>query len=128
VLHDEFLTTAEAQEELIAADVSRQRRRVIIDQMAAAKLLEGFLRARQEQAARQQQQSRKQHKKHRSDGAFEQKSKGPAGRYDDAAGAGGCGGRRPVCLVALGRTARRFAEQPAGADHRSARGDGVGGW
>ncbi len=47
-LHDEFLTTWEAQEELIAADVSRQKRRAIIDQMAAVKLLESFLRARRE--------------------------------------------------------------------------------
>lgn len=48
-LHDEFLTTFEAQEELIAADVSRRRRREVIDQMAAVHLLEAFLRARKEQ-------------------------------------------------------------------------------
>lgn len=48
-LHDEFLTTFEAEEDLIAADVSRAKRRRIIDQMAAVKLLESFLRARHEQ-------------------------------------------------------------------------------
>jgi putative holliday junction resolvase len=47
-LHDEFLTTAEAEEELIAADVSRKKRRAVIDQMAAVHLLESFLRARKE--------------------------------------------------------------------------------
>lgn len=47
-LHDEFLTTADAEEELIAADVSRKRRRQVIDQMAAVHLLEAYLRAKQE--------------------------------------------------------------------------------
>jgi putative Holliday junction resolvase len=47
-LHDEFLTTADAEAELIAADVSRKRRREVIDQMAAVHLLESFLRAKQE--------------------------------------------------------------------------------
>jgi putative Holliday junction resolvase len=47
-LHDEFLTTAEAEEELIAADVSRRKRRAVIDQMAAVHLLESFLRAKHE--------------------------------------------------------------------------------
>lgn len=46
-LHDEFLTTAEAEAELIAADVSRKRRKEVIDQMAAVHLLESFLRAKQ---------------------------------------------------------------------------------
>ena len=46
-LWDEFLTTAEAEEELIAADVSRAKRRRVIDQMAAVHLLEGYLRSRQ---------------------------------------------------------------------------------
>ena len=45
-MHDEFLTTWEANAELIEADVSRQKRRKIIDQMAAVHLLEAFLRAR----------------------------------------------------------------------------------
>lgn len=47
-LWDEFLTTFEAEEELIAADVSRKKRRQVIDQMAAVHLLESFLRARRE--------------------------------------------------------------------------------
>ena len=47
-LHDEFLTTFEAEEELIAADVSRKRRREVIDRMAAVHLLESFLRAKRE--------------------------------------------------------------------------------
>ena len=48
ILHDEFLTTWEAQEDLIAADVSRARRKQIIDQVAAVKLLESYLRAKRE--------------------------------------------------------------------------------
>ncbi|GAB4460899.1 MAG: Holliday junction resolvase RuvX [Armatimonadaceae bacterium] len=51
-LHDEFLTTAEAEAELIAADVSRKRRREVIDQMAAVHILESFLRARKEKEAK----------------------------------------------------------------------------
>ena len=51
VLHDEFLTTWEAQEDLLAADVSRKRRRAVIDQVAAVKILEGFLRTEKERAA-----------------------------------------------------------------------------
>lgn len=47
-LHDEFLTTWEAEQELIEADVSRRRRREVIDQMAAVHLLEAFLRAKKE--------------------------------------------------------------------------------
>lgn len=54
VQFDEFLTTAEAQEDLLAADVSRKRRRAVIDQVAAAKILEGFLREEKEQARRQE--------------------------------------------------------------------------
>lgn len=54
VLHDEFLTTWEAEEDLLAADVSRKRRRAVIDQMAAVKILEGFLRAQNERAAARQ--------------------------------------------------------------------------
>jgi putative Holliday junction resolvase len=45
-LHDEFLTTWEANEELIEADVSRKKRRAVVDQMAAVHILESFLRAR----------------------------------------------------------------------------------
>ena len=48
-LHDEFLTTFEAEEEMIAADVSRRKRRSVIDQMAAVHILESFLRAKNEQ-------------------------------------------------------------------------------
>ncbi len=47
-LHDEFLTTWEAEEELLAADVSRRKRKAVIDQMAAVHLLESFLRAKRE--------------------------------------------------------------------------------
>jgi putative Holliday junction resolvase len=47
-LHDEFLTTWEAEQELLEADVSRKRRKEVIDQMAAVHLLESFLRAKKE--------------------------------------------------------------------------------
>jgi putative holliday junction resolvase len=43
--HDERFTTAEAQRVLIAADVSRARRREVIDQQAAALILQGGLDA-----------------------------------------------------------------------------------
>lgn len=46
--HDEYHTTADAEAELIAQDVSRQRRRAVIDQMAAVHLLEAFLKARRD--------------------------------------------------------------------------------
>lgn len=45
-LHDEYGTTAAAEEEMIALDVSRKRRRAMIDQIAAVHLLESFLRSR----------------------------------------------------------------------------------
>lgn len=48
-LWDEFLTSADAEEELIANDVSRARRRRVLDQMAAVHLLESFLRSRREE-------------------------------------------------------------------------------
>lgn len=51
VMHDEFLSTWEAEEELIAQDVSRKKRREVIDQMAAVQILKSFLRAKQEKAA-----------------------------------------------------------------------------
>ena len=41
---DEFLSSQEAEEELIAMDVSRKKRREVIDQMAAVQILESFLR------------------------------------------------------------------------------------
>lgn len=50
-LHDEFLTTWEAEQEMLDADVSRAKRRAVIDQMAAVHLLEGFFRARKEGVA-----------------------------------------------------------------------------
>ncbi len=46
---DERLTTVMAQKELIAADVSRKKRKQVIDKMAAVAILQGYLdwRARQ---------------------------------------------------------------------------------
>jgi putative holliday junction resolvase len=43
---DERLTTAQATKTLIAADVSRRKRREIVDRMAAALILESFLARR----------------------------------------------------------------------------------
>jgi putative Holliday junction resolvase len=43
---DERLTTAQAQKALIAADVSRAKRKTIVDKMAAALILETFLARR----------------------------------------------------------------------------------
>jgi putative holliday junction resolvase len=43
---DERLTTAQATKSLIAADVSRSKRRAIVDRMAAALILESFLARR----------------------------------------------------------------------------------
>jgi putative Holliday junction resolvase len=43
---DERFTTAEAERLLITADVSRQRRRQVIDHVAAALILQGFLGSR----------------------------------------------------------------------------------
>ena len=43
---DERLTTAQATKELIAADVSRKKRRSVVDRMAAALILESFLTQR----------------------------------------------------------------------------------
>lgn len=43
---DERLTTAQATKTLIAADVSRAKRREIVDRMAAALILESFLARR----------------------------------------------------------------------------------
>lgn len=42
---DERFSTAEAEKVLIAADVSRQKRREVIDQQAAALILQGWLDA-----------------------------------------------------------------------------------
>ena len=46
---DERLTTAQAQKTLIAADVSRAKRKTVIDKMAAALILETFLARRRVQ-------------------------------------------------------------------------------
>ena len=40
---DERLTTAEAERVLLAADVSRKKRRAVIDKLAAALILQSFL-------------------------------------------------------------------------------------
>ena len=42
---DEALTTAEAEEILLEADLSRKRRKQVIDKLAAALILESYLRA-----------------------------------------------------------------------------------
>jgi putative Holliday junction resolvase len=44
-LWDERLSTAEAERVLIAADVSRQKRKLVIDRMAAQVILQGYLEA-----------------------------------------------------------------------------------
>lgn len=44
--HDERFTTAQAERVLIDADVSRSKRRGVIDQQAAALILQGWLDAR----------------------------------------------------------------------------------
>jgi putative Holliday junction resolvase len=43
---DERFTTAEAERVLLAADVSRQKRKAVIDQQAAALILQGWLDAK----------------------------------------------------------------------------------
>lgn len=43
---DERMTTAQATKTLIAADVSRKRRKEVVDKMAAALILESFLARR----------------------------------------------------------------------------------
>jgi putative Holliday junction resolvase len=48
---DERLTTAQAQKSLIAADVSRAKRKTVIDKMAAALILETFLARRRVQSS-----------------------------------------------------------------------------
>ncbi len=44
---DERLTTVEAERVLLQADVSRRRRRRVVDQMAAVLILQGYLEHRQ---------------------------------------------------------------------------------
>lgn len=43
-LYDERLTTVEAEAALLEADVSRNRRRRVVDKVAAALILDGYLR------------------------------------------------------------------------------------
>lgn len=46
VLWDERLTTVAAEKILISADVSRKKRKKVIDQMAAVQILQGYLDSR----------------------------------------------------------------------------------
>ncbi|MEZ4366806.1 MAG: Holliday junction resolvase RuvX [Kofleriaceae bacterium] len=48
---DERFTTAEAERVLLAADVSRARRKLVIDKQAAALILQGWLDARRRRAS-----------------------------------------------------------------------------
>jgi len=43
ILQDERLTTAAAERILISADVSRKKRKAVIDQMAAVQILQSYL-------------------------------------------------------------------------------------
>lgn len=45
LLVDEFLSSAEAEEGLIAMDVSRKKRKEVLDQMAAVQILESHFRS-----------------------------------------------------------------------------------
>ena len=45
LLQDEFLSSQEAQADLIAAGVSRKQRAVVIDQAAAVRILESYLKS-----------------------------------------------------------------------------------
>ena len=45
---DERLTTVEAERVLLQADVSRRRRRQVVDQLAAVLILQGYLEQRQQ--------------------------------------------------------------------------------
>jgi putative Holliday junction resolvase len=47
---DERLTTAQATKSLIAADVSRKKRREVVDRMAAALILESFMARRRNES------------------------------------------------------------------------------
>lgn len=50
VFQDERLTTAEANRTLLEADVSRKRRRELVDQLAASLILQGWLDAQPRRA------------------------------------------------------------------------------
>jgi putative Holliday junction resolvase len=54
---DERLSTREAERALIAADVRRSRRRQVIDKMAAALILESYLRYRALRSARREEEA-----------------------------------------------------------------------
>lgn len=45
VMRDERLTTVAAEQILLEADVSRKKRKIVIDQMAAVQILQGYLDA-----------------------------------------------------------------------------------
>ena len=45
ILHNEYLSSQEANEDLIAAGVKAKRRQQVIDQAAAVRILESYLRA-----------------------------------------------------------------------------------
>lgn len=49
--HDESFSTVEAEDVLLEADLSRRRRKQVIDKMAAAVILQGWLDARRPGAA-----------------------------------------------------------------------------
>jgi putative Holliday junction resolvase len=51
---DERLSTAAAQRALLEADVSRQKRRQVVDQVAATLILQNWLDARALQAGREE--------------------------------------------------------------------------
>jgi putative Holliday junction resolvase len=53
-MHDEFGTTADAEEMMLEADISRAKRREKIDQMAAASILRSFLRHRADEKRKEQ--------------------------------------------------------------------------
>jgi len=52
-LWDERLTTVEAERLLVGADISRQKRRRVIDKMAAALILQGYLDRHQQNNSEQ---------------------------------------------------------------------------
>lgn len=57
---DERLTTAEAERVLIGADLSRKRRREVIDRLAAVLILQGFLDRRRMREAKAESQSKRE--------------------------------------------------------------------
>jgi len=55
---DERLTTVEAERLLVSADLSRRRRRQVIDKMAATLILQSYLDARRSSAAEAEREKR----------------------------------------------------------------------